>query len=229
MWRKNRVKFDDTTYGVDVNRNYGNYAFWDAPNSGSSTDPQSDTYRGTAPFSELETQAIRDFCYKHNFKVCLNYHTFGNLFIYPWGALSCETPDSSLFRAWGTEMGTKTFLSIGIDWETVGYSTRGGTDDWMYLQDSTKDKILSVTPEIGNDLDGFWPIKDRIIPIAQEHLPMNYQLVWSAGANLRPRSCKVEVDTSTNKVYLNVNIQNIGAMDENIMSGLTINPLDGPY
>ena len=55
MWRKNR-RNNGGSYGVDLNRNYGPDSYWNAPNGGSSTSPSSDTYRGTAPFSEPETQ-----------------------------------------------------------------------------------------------------------------------------------------------------------------------------
>ena len=60
MWRKNR-RNNGGSYGVDLNRNYGPYAYWNAPNGGSSTTPSSDTYRGTAPFSEPETNNIKNF------------------------------------------------------------------------------------------------------------------------------------------------------------------------
>ena len=54
MWRKNRRLNTGGSYGVDLNRNYGPYNYWNAPNGGSSTSPLSDTYRGTAPFSDLK-------------------------------------------------------------------------------------------------------------------------------------------------------------------------------
>lgn len=57
LWRKNAWK--DTLgaiKGVDLNRNYD--FFWGYDNFGSSTNPNSQTYRGTSGFSEPETQAI---------------------------------------------------------------------------------------------------------------------------------------------------------------------------
>src|SRR5690606_22160109 len=60
MWRKNR-RNNGSSYGVDLNRNYGPMAYWNAPGGGSSTSPSSDTYRGTAPFSEPEISSIKDF------------------------------------------------------------------------------------------------------------------------------------------------------------------------
>ena len=47
--------------GVDLNRNYGYY--WGGP--GSSTDPTSQGYRGTAPFSEPESEAVHQFSLGH--------------------------------------------------------------------------------------------------------------------------------------------------------------------
>ncbi|HKB15462.1 MAG TPA: M14 family metallopeptidase, partial [Planctomycetota bacterium] len=50
MWRKNRRPNGDGTFGVDLNRNYGFQ--WGIDNTGSSPNTNSETYRGTAPFSE---------------------------------------------------------------------------------------------------------------------------------------------------------------------------------
>ena len=58
FWRKNRHNNGDGSFGVDLNRNYGYQ--WGYDNTGSSPNPSNNTYRGTAPFSEPETQAIRD-------------------------------------------------------------------------------------------------------------------------------------------------------------------------
>ena len=81
MWRKNKRDNLDGTYGVDLNRNFG--YMWGYDNVGSSPFPSDDTYRGTGPFSEPETQVIRDFCDDKDFSLAMNYHTYGNLFFYP--------------------------------------------------------------------------------------------------------------------------------------------------
>lgn len=80
MWRKNRRKNADGSYGVDLNRNYA--AGWD--DRGASKNPSSETYRGTSPFSEPETQAVKAFLEgKSNVKILLTYHTFSELILYP--------------------------------------------------------------------------------------------------------------------------------------------------
>ncbi|MGK0364950.1 MAG: carboxypeptidase T, partial [Saprospiraceae bacterium] len=83
FWRKNRRVNEDGTFGVDLNRNYG-YE-WGINDTGSSPNPDGQTYRGTAPFSEPEAQAIKDFCEEHEFQIAHNYHAYGNLLIHPWG------------------------------------------------------------------------------------------------------------------------------------------------
>lgn len=181
MWRKNR-KNNGSSYGIDLNRNYGPQAYWNAPNGGSSTSPSSDTYRGTAPFSEPETQALRDLVNGRKFRVALNYHTYSNLLIYPYGALSHETPDSMIFREYATEMTQFNGYSPGTDMQTVGYSTRGNSDDFMYDGDlTTRGKILAMTPEVGTTSDGFWPPQSRIYPHVQENLFPNLYYAWAAG------------------------------------------------
>ena len=60
MHRKNRKDTNcgnGTMRGVDLNRNFS--FGWGANNSGSSSDPCSDVYRGESAFSEPETQAVR--------------------------------------------------------------------------------------------------------------------------------------------------------------------------
>lgn len=182
MWRKNR-RNNGGSYGVDLNRNYGPYAYWDAPNGGSSTSPSSDTYRGTAPFSEPEVAAIRDFLLTKGIRACLNYHTYSNLLIYPYGALSRETPDSLIFREFARDMTAYNGYVYGTDQQTVGYSTRGNSDDYMYDGEpvSIRPKIFAMTPEVGSSSDGFWPSQSRIYPLAIENLRPNLYYSWIAG------------------------------------------------
>jgi hypothetical protein len=182
MWRKNR-KNNGGSYGVDLNRNYGPYVYWNASNGGSSTDPYSDTYRGTAPFSEPETAAIKDFIGTKNLKNTLNYHTYGNLLIYPYGALEHETMDSLTFREFAGDMTVYNGYVYGTDQQTVGYSTRGNSDDYFYDGDTllNNGKIFAMTPEAGGYSDGFWPSQSRIIPLAEENVFPNLYYAWVAG------------------------------------------------
>ncbi|MFZ4619673.1 MAG: M14 family zinc carboxypeptidase [Bacteroidota bacterium] len=195
-WRKNRKNNGDGSYGVDLNRNYGIFEMWNANNNGSSTLSSSDTYRGVTPFSEPETQTISKFVKKHTFKTCFNYHTYGNYLVYPWGYNSVETNDSLLFRRWSYEMSVNNRYSIGTDMQTVGYSTRGNSDDFMF-SDSAKTRTYAMTPEVGTT--GFWPAKSLIYPLAQENILQNKYLAYAAGPFLALNSYSVSAN--------NVNLQ----------------------
>jgi carboxypeptidase T len=171
MWRKNR-RNNGSSSGVDLNRNYGK--FWGYDNVGSSPDGNDETYRGTAAFSEPETQMIRDFCNAHQFKIALNAHTFSNLLIYPYGHISSyQTPDSAIFQKLAGDMAECSGFLTGTGDMTVGYVSNGDSDDWMYDEQATKGKIFSMTPEAGDQVDGFWPQTQRIIPIAKQTMDQN--------------------------------------------------------
>ncbi|MFZ1685812.1 MAG: M14 family zinc carboxypeptidase [Flavobacteriales bacterium] len=167
MWRKNRRDNGDGTFGVDLNRNYG--WLWGADDNGSSPDPASEVYRGTGPFSEPETQALRDFCIAHEFRSALNYHTYGNMLIHPWGYGSgVLTVDSMLFTAHADLLTRNNGYVYGTCDQALNYNVNGTSDDWMYGEQVAKDKIISMTPESGLGDEGFWPPDWRILPICQE-------------------------------------------------------------
>lgn len=167
MWRKNRRDNGGGNFGIDINRNYG--YMWGYDDEGSSPDPSSDLYRGTGPFSEPETRMIKYFCESHNFKIALNYHSYSGLFLYSWGWSSFPTPDEDIFSAYASEITKENFYTYGAGYTTI-YPTNGGSDDWMYGEQTSKPKILSYTPEVGNSGDGFWPDQNRIIPLCQENM-----------------------------------------------------------
>lgn len=177
MWRKNRRQNGDGSYGVDLNRNFG--YMWGINNSGSSGTPSSDTYRGTAPFSEPETQAIRDFTNSKTFKTTLNYHTYSNLLLYPWGYVNTPTPDNDIFVEYSTDMVAYNGYENGQP-PVILYDVNGSSDDWMYGEQTTKPKIFAMTPEVGST--GFWPSQGEIFPLAIENLKPNLYITWVAGS-----------------------------------------------
>jgi carboxypeptidase T len=160
MWRKNRRPNGGTSFGVDLNRNYG-YAFA-FNNSGSSGTTTSDTYRGPSAFSEPESRNIKFFCENNDIKLSLNYHSYGNMVVYPWAYNSAPTPDSTFFRQYARFMTYENRYITGSNMETVGYNTNGDADDWLYGEQTTKNKILAMTPEAGGDQYGFYPPSAQI-------------------------------------------------------------------
>jgi len=179
FWRKNR-RNNGGSFGVDPNRNYGPLYMWDSQivPGGSSTSPSSDTYRGPAPFSEPENHAIDNFMRLHNVKLCLNYHTYGNYLIYPFGYLARENADSLIYRDWAYDLTADNRFTNGTDEQTVAYSTRGTSDDYMY-GDTTKPITYAMTPEVGTT--GFWPTLSEIFPLAIGNRTMNTRLAYLAG------------------------------------------------
>lgn len=197
LWRKNRWA-DETgeVFGVDLNRNYG--FEWAHDDQGSSSSPSSQVYRGQSGFSEPETQAIRDFCNAHQFKICMNYHSYGNLLIYPWGYSDEPTEEAESFNGFAQLMTAENNYFAGTGTETVGYVVNGNSDDWMYGETETKPSIFAMTPEVGDFDFGFWPPQsaiDRLNKSALRQnivtalLPQNYgELEDNSGNNLFAQS-----------------------------------------
>ncbi len=181
LWRKNRRDNGDGSFGVDPNRNYS--YLWGYDDTGSSPEPTSGTYRGPAPFSEPENQAIRDFAEIRSFGTAANFHSRGEEYLYPWGyAEGTYTPDDALFNSTSAEMAFDNGYAYGTGADVL-YPVNGSSDDWMYGEQTTKPRILSWTPEVCNrTTDGFWPPIERIIPIAQENIRANLILAELAGS-----------------------------------------------
>ncbi len=165
MWRKNRRNNGDGTYGVDLNRNYG-YE-WGFDDDGSSPITSDETYRGTGPFSEPETQAVRDFISAHNFVITLYFHSYSNLILWPWGYDQIYTPDDDIFSIMGDSLTSYNGYTPEASWGL--YVTNGSSDDWGYGEQTTKNKNLAFTIESGNSSDGFWPPLSRITPLVNEN------------------------------------------------------------
>jgi hypothetical protein len=170
MWRKNRRNNGDGTYGVDPNRNYG-YK-WGNDDNGSSPITSDETYRGPSAFSEPEIKNMRDFCNDHEFKLALNYHSYSNLLLYPWGWTEDVTPDDDIFHDFAVLMTEENNYTVGPASTTI-YPVNGDSNDWMYGEQDTKDKVFAYVPEVGNGNDGFWPSTSRIVPLCQENMLQN--------------------------------------------------------
>ena len=170
FWRKNRKNGN----GVDNNRNYDYYINGDPADGiwggeGASNDPNNQTYHGTAPFSEVENQAIKWFCEQHDFVMALNNHSYGELLLYPYGyANEVPTPENELFEIVSevlvSQNGYDNILSSGL------YPAAGDSDDFMYGTIGTHDKIYAMTPEIGPE---FWPPSSQIEGIAKSMMYLN--------------------------------------------------------
>jgi carboxypeptidase T len=190
MWRENRRFNSGSCYGVDLNRNYGLYQYWNSSNGGSSVSPTcgQGTYRGPYPFSEPETQSIMNFVNSRNFNASFGAHTYGNYLIKPWAWIDPQpTPDDNKFNQFLSDMkASNPIYTTGTPSQTVGYFVRGGSDDWYY-NDSTHagHHVFGITPETGTS---FWPPQSQIIPLAQGMLFNNQYMSLIAGPYVNPLS-----------------------------------------
>jgi len=175
MWRKNRRNNGGGVYGGDLNRNYD--WEWGPQWGGSSGTPSSSTYRGTAPFSEPETAAMRDLMAAQTPGMAISAHTYSNLWIYPWGYDTVYTSENALFRQYGAAMTANNGYAYGTSWEVL-YTANGVSDDYHYGAHGA----YSFTPEIGGSGDGFWPSPSRIQTLAEEVRP-GYVMIaqWTGG------------------------------------------------
>lgn len=157
LWRKNlrdvngdgQITSGD---GVDPNRNFPTN--WNYDNEGSSSDPASETYRGSGPASEPETKAMDGLLKRVRFTFQVNYHSAAELLLYPFG-FQVETPsaDDPIYRALsGTDdnpaikgvPGTGAPDSYDPDVAAELYTTNGETTDHAHSTYGT----LAWTPEM---------------------------------------------------------------------------------
>jgi hypothetical protein len=113
--------------GTDLNRNYG--GLWGGPGASDlSADP---TYRGAGPFSEPETQGVRELISSRQVTNLITNHTFSNLVLRPPGIRQAgETVDEAAMQALGARMAAQNGYRNIHGWQL--YDTTGTTEDWSY-------------------------------------------------------------------------------------------------
>lgn len=175
-WRKNRSKQSYGNYGVDLNRNYG-YGWGGA---GASSSPNDETYRGPSAFSEVETQAIKNFVESHqNITTLLSFHTFSELVMWPWGHVDGDITnkkDLTVFQTMGRKMaswnGYKPMKSGDL------YLASGDTCDWAYGEHGIFAFTFELDPKGGGFFSGgFYPGENAIDGIFQKNLEPSLYLI----------------------------------------------------
>jgi len=170
LWRKNRRDNGGGCFGVDLNRN------WDAHwgQSGASSNPCNDTYRGAAAFSEPETAALRDAldAIKDDLRVHVDVHTYGQWILHPWGWTTSPSPDETFFMEIGQDMAAA-IASVHGKVYTPGqssillYLVSGGSKDYTYDVLGRIGWTFELRP-IGSP--GFVLPPEEIIPTGEEYL-----------------------------------------------------------
>lgn len=172
LWRKNaadndgdgKLTFED---GVDINRNLPDH--WGNAPTGSSDSPGDQTFRGRGAASEPETQALVALGNRLRFRFVVNYHSYGQLLLYPIGwQEQTPTADHAIYAALaGTPVnpgipGYKPELSADL------YPTNGETASWAYANIGS----LAFTVELGEGAPG----SGFVFPDNEALVEQEYQL-----------------------------------------------------
>lgn len=216
-WRKNTnpnpppgeepAPFPD--YGVDLNRNYD--AAWGEVPNGSSGDPASLVYRGSAPFSEPESQAARDYLLgifpdqkpedpdapapEDASGVYLDVHSYGNLILYPQSVTGEAAPNVEDLRTLGQKFGYFTGRdgqAYNVQSSEELYPTDGTTDAWVYDTLGVAAYTFELGTEFFQEPEYF---EDVIVP---EVTPA---LAYAAKASIAPYQTSAGPDSTGVGVY----------------------------
>lgn len=173
------------TRGIDLNRNFG--YFYNT--GGTSSTPCNDTYRGTGPFSEPETQIFRDFSLTHNFRTAQNHHTSANVMVHPFSGITSNPlgiDELTQFSHDITEFNRYVYGPV----QQILTLASGDSNEWMRggVNDATGStgsgkQTWAVTAESGNsNLEGsFWPNPTQIVDISKRAMRMNFVNSFYAG------------------------------------------------
>jgi hypothetical protein len=148
LWRKNlRDNNGDGTVGagdgVDLNRNFPTR--WGYDNEGSSPNPASDTYRGPAPASEPETQALDGLFADLTAEFLVNYHSAAELLLHGIGwQVATPSPDDVIYEAMVGDDADPAVPGYDPDISAELYTTNGDTDTHAQEAYGT----LGFTPEM---------------------------------------------------------------------------------
>ncbi len=132
----------DAQVGIDINRNYG--FGWGGP--GASSTPTSQSYRGSGPWSEPESQAVHEYSQNRDVTSLLTMHNFAALVLRPPGLHTQGlAPDEARLKELGDAMGDDTGYTSEYGYQL--YDTSGTTEDWNYGAAGT----FGYTMELGPD------------------------------------------------------------------------------
>ncbi|WES63567.1 M14 family zinc carboxypeptidase [Microbacter sp. GSS18] len=148
LWRKNLADNNGdgeitTIDGVDLNRNFATN--WGYDNEGSSDNPSGQTYRGTAPQSEPETQAMDALMGSIDFSFMVNYHSAAELILYGTGwQVDSPSPDDIINIALAGDDADPAIPGYDPDLSAELYITNGDTTDHA----GDAHGIMAYTPEL---------------------------------------------------------------------------------
>jgi len=133
--------------GVDINRDYG--YMWD----GQGNSP--------LPFSQPETQSIRNNALDNNFVLSLSFHCYGDIVNYIWNYKGEPVADNEMVVLLSEQYGSYNgyWVVEGYEW----YQTRGDTNDFSYGCRGDIDWTIEIQNE---DIQQAWDLnREAIIEI----------------------------------------------------------------
>lgn len=174
-WRKNRRPTPGGEFGIDLNRNYD--YLWGVYSSNDSADP---SYHGSSAFSEPETQAVKNFIENREaannpITRLIDYHSYSQLILYPWGVTADPAPDTALFKQIAEDMSDRIYAVHEKKYKaqkiTELTTASGSLVDWAYGEKGILALAIELRPE---DIPGsprFELDPQEILPTFQENLP----------------------------------------------------------
>jgi len=136
MWRKTRQPAPGSNcLGTDANRNFNH--MW--MTIGASNNPCSETYAGSAPYSEPEAKALSDFVMtkEGDWDLFITLHTYGQLWMSAWG----YTKDQPAAYPELSRVGNAAVATIAAthgkvyqfgNAASILYESSGTSRDWAY-------------------------------------------------------------------------------------------------
>ncbi|XP_063873414.1 zinc carboxypeptidase-like [Scylla paramamosain] len=171
FWRKNRrINAGSSCSGVDLNRN------WDESfGVGASSNPCSEVYKGTKPFSEPETEALSAEMQRVNsvddLRLMISLHSYGQVLLYPWGSTTNNAPKTPMMKRVGKRFSKGAIKSYKTKYTVENaaagmYLASGSTDDWAKAALKVP---LSYTLELRDKgRNGFVLPASQILPTSEE-------------------------------------------------------------
>ncbi len=154
MWRKNRQPYPPAV-GVDLNRNYP--FGWNSSCSGS-TDPNSETYKGPSPASEVETQTMIKFSNDQHFTKILDYHSYGSEVLYGY---SCHShPFSTFFQSEATDIS----IAAGYGGSIRVPSAEGENYEWQIAFNGSYANLMETHTTFQPDYDSALAESEKVWP-----------------------------------------------------------------